>query len=487
MNTESCSDSIYSLEEDEAVDPAFFKFCIAHGLKFGDIRAVFVPSGWRGVIATQDIAANTCALRVPRNILLSCETASLDAELAAVMKTCPPLSSLSLLAVHLLHELSKGSASLWAEYLRSLPPTYTTAISLSATEAAALQVSYAQHQVAIAKRAADLCFIDAFPVLQKMHLPSKWTSKSAFLWALATIMSRSMWIDLQTGEESSAGCLTPFGDLFNYAPPEAPYTPHLELDMSHPHSQSKHEVVAEDDKNSTSVTSGDGCLDIETNEYCIYVRKDYKKNEEIFLCYGRYTNLQLLEHYGFVLIESNQNPHDMAVLPRDVLPEAVVVQLQSMDEAESSIHANGNPSWEFLRALRFAALTPAQRKIKASAVLNDEKVDDASEIWVMKTLKKACEETLQRLPTSLQQDEELLRAGTFETEGLQVAIQWRCSYKRILTKTIEICNQVLKSLGVEESVMKAVNGHLANLNLRQPKLLASTRRNAAGAVPPAVK
>ncbi|KAL4551716.1 hypothetical protein Ndes2526B_g05984 [Nannochloris sp. 'desiccata'] len=480
-----CKPPFYSDKDEIAVDPDLLKFCIDNGTHFGNTRVVFVQNGWRGVIATQNIHANTCVLRVPRKILLSCESARLDADIVAATSTCPPLSSISLLAVHLLHELSKGPASFWADYLRSLPPSYTTAISLSTTEASALQVPYAQHQVAIAARAADLRFTDqASPVLDNLNFPSKWRSRSAFLWALSALYSRTMFL----GSDSEAGCLTPFGDLFNYEPPEAPYTPHLELSLTQEPLEERDCDATTASLTTPSGSGGDGCLNTETNEYCIYVRKDYSPGEEIFLCYGRYTNLELLEHYGFVLLGADQNPHDTAVLPWRVLPEAVIMQIEAIggSAAEPIIHANGNPSWEFLRALRMAALTPAGRKLKSSAVLNDEKADDESEIWVMKTLIKACQESLGRLPTTLNEDEELLRKGGFKTEGLQVVVQWRCGYKRILSKTIEICTKVLKALAEDGESMKVTNGHavsLINLNIRQPKLLAKSSRAAAVPTP----
>jgi histone-lysine N-methyltransferase SETD3 len=481
MNIEECNDSTCSSKEEDKIDPALLLWCIANKCRFGDIRAGYVASGWRGGIATEHIPADTCVLRVPRKLLLSCESARLDADLMAAASGCPPLSSLCLLAVHLLHELSKGPLSLWADYLRSLPPSYTTAISLSAAEAAALQVPYAQHQVAISQRAADLRFEDASPVLQKLNLPSKYRSENAFIWALSTLYSRSMFLPTDGDlEGSSAGCLTPFGDLFNYAPPSAPYTPHLEL--------SSGMKLPTTDEDSTMIT-GDGCLDTKTDEYCIYVRKDYNKGEEIFLCYGRYTNLELLEHYGFVL-PFGEGPHDTAILPRHVLPKVVIVQLEAMDEAEPSIHENGNPSWEFLRALRLASLTPAQRKLKSSKIalaLNDQKVDDESEIWTMKTLIKACEEGLNKLPTAVEYDEELLRIGKFETEGLQVAVQWRLGYKKILREAREIGKKVLKNLGVDDDVDTVVNGHLANLNIRQPKLAKRRIPAAAQQAVPSAK
>ncbi len=47
--------------------------------------------------------------------------------------------------------------------------------------------------------------------------------------------------------------------------------------------------------------AGDGCWDEGAGQYCISVRRPVRAGEQVFLCYGRHTNLELLEHYGFVL------------------------------------------------------------------------------------------------------------------------------------------------------------------------------------------
>lgn len=51
---------------------------------------------------------------------------------------------------------------------------------------------------------------------------------------------------------------------------------------------------------------GDGHFDADDNVYRLISRRQYKKGQEVFLCYGRHTNLELLEHYGFML---DDNPH----------------------------------------------------------------------------------------------------------------------------------------------------------------------------------
>jgi len=42
----------------------------------------------------------------------------------------------------------------------------------------------------------------------------------------------------------------------------------------------------------------------------------YARGQQVFLCYGAHTNLELLEHYGFLL---QDNPHDTVLLPPELL------------------------------------------------------------------------------------------------------------------------------------------------------------------------
>ncbi len=53
-------------------------------------------------------------------------------------------------------------------------------------------------------------------------LPKKWCSLKAWLWAASTICSRTMHVPF-----SSAGALTPFGDLHNYHSPPPPHYPEI--------------------------------------------------------------------------------------------------------------------------------------------------------------------------------------------------------------------------------------------------------------------
>ena len=86
------------------------------------------------------------------------------------------------------------------------------------------------------------------------------------------------------------------------------------------------------------------------------------------------------------------------------------------------------------------------------------------------------------LETSLEQDEEILRSDKL-SEGMQVAVQWRAGYKQILRKGVALFSAVIASLEVNNKKEFIHTQPLANLVIRQPKLMGSGR--AKTAVPPA--
>ena len=109
-----------------------------------------------------------------------------------------------------------------------------------------------------------------------------------------------------------AGALCPVGDMFNYAPPPPP---HGHVVVGTPLEGGVGEVKAneEDEDEADAIGSGDGSWDEDAGEYVFRARRRYVAGEQIMLCYGRHTNLGLLEHYGFLLDgdeKASSNPHD---------------------------------------------------------------------------------------------------------------------------------------------------------------------------------
>lgn len=199
----------------------------------------------------------------------------------------------------------------------------------------------------------------AQPILAALQLPGKFRSRAAWLLAAGAVASRSMHVPFD-----DVGCLTPFGDMFNYAPPPAPTPPIVPSDgapyqalLSHhagavqgvsilvtlllPHTCDCHkkdanthhqqsvqraaccpnnaECTGPNEEEQACGVAGEGRLNEAAGRYELLAQQPYSPGDQVFLCYGRYTDLDLLAHYGFLL---PVNAHDEVLLPGEVWQSA---------------------------------------------------------------------------------------------------------------------------------------------------------------------
>ncbi|KAA6425332.1 MAG: hypothetical protein FRX49_04825, partial [Trebouxia sp. A1-2] len=274
---------------------------------------------------------------------------------------------LQVLTAHLLHETAKGCMSQWHPYLAQLPHEYTLMMNFNPDHVQALQAPYAQQIATATIQQAQQSWTEVKGLLSLLGLPKKWCSLKAWLWASSTVCSRTMHVP-----SSSAGALTPFGDLHNYHPPPPPHYPEIEGVSA----------CCNQDRVQDYEDYGDGGYSESFQEYCLYARKRYCKGEQVFLCYGKYTNLELLEHYGFVLAH---NPHDEALLPLSAFPSsfATYLQQQCCTARHCFLHCNGIPGWQLLQDLRCYTATPMERKQLGHLAIAGERISLANDTEVV--------------------------------------------------------------------------------------------------------
>lgn len=314
--------------------------------------------------------------------------------------------------------------------------------------------------------------------MKELELKPKFRSFQAWLWASATISSRTLHVPWD-----SAGCLCPVGDLFNYdAPGDYSNTP------EGPESANNVEeagLVVE--THSERLT--DGGFEEDVNAYCLYARRNYHLGEQVLLCYGTYTNLELLEHYGFMLEE---NSNDKVFIP---LENSLFSLASSWPKDSLYIHQDGNPSFALISTLRLWLIPQSQRdKSVMRLVYAGSQISVKNEILVMKWMSEKCGSVLRDLPTSVTEDTVLLhnidklqdpelRLEQKETEAFgsevrafldanclwdvtvlsgkpiefsrktsrmlskwRLSVQWRLSYKRTLADCISYCNEKMNNL-----------------------------------------
>ena len=420
------------------------QWCVEHGGVFnkGITCTRLSSAAHRGIVALKDIECNEILVSIPASLLIGKESALRDEEVVTALGShAACLTDTQLVAIHLLRECSKGSQSFWHPYIKTLPRSYTTAASLTDEEIHQLQVPAAQRAIFRAKEEAVSSYETVHTSLSGMGcMDKRFKTLSAWIWALSTLSSRTMYMQGDT-----IGVLTPYGDLHNYGCPPPPFTLNIG-GLNNKDPVEEHPL------------HGDGSFDASTNVYCVRTRSAIAQGDEVLLCYGRHTNVQLLEYYGFCL---EHNPHDKAPLPIDYFCDTVQHQLCSLGVADTDVYIayNGNPSFELMRALRLASLSSSERKSSAFKVLNDETVHRGSEKKACQLLQQALHRVLgQSTMTCIESDMQILKDDDNVSEGLRVVIQCRLGYKRILHRCLELLQACMEDSALQNERSKAAMG-----------------------------
>ena len=423
-----------------AVDDAFWAWATAEGVEAVSCAPALFREGWRGVAATGDVAPGDVVLRVPGSLLMSARSAARDPDLTAALETHGgALTPAERLSCHLLHEASKGAHSRWRAYVRQLPRRYNLLASWTAAEIEALQ---APEAIAVAERAkAEMraSHVKALPVLVHLGLPLPFRAARAWTWARCTVSSRTVFVPFD-----DAGALCPVGDLFNYAPPFASTsvdvlgtplgTEELEALLMNGRRAEKKENIARnrlsgdgdgekknDARNSVDEKdekiAGDGSYDASIDAYVFHARRRYETGDQIMLCYGKHTNLSLLEHYGFLLPPGSTNPNPN---PNDAAPLLLNAFFPKKNRRVSA-DARGRLTWTSLADLR-ADAADADADVRRLGLAKRARdvcrrggaVSPAVERRVFEAVRDAAGRTLLSLATTAAQDEEAVAAARDE-------------------------------------------------------------------------
>uniref|UniRef100_A0A0A9FTB8 SET domain-containing protein n=1 Tax=Arundo donax TaxID=35708 RepID=A0A0A9FTB8_ARUDO len=458
---------------DSPSPPSAAESCLGRSLVVAD----FPDAGGRGLAAARHLRRGELVLRAPRAALLTSDRVMADDPRigARVSAHRPRLSSVQILIVCLLAEVGKGKSSVWYPYLSQLPSYYTILATFNDFEVEALQVHDAIWVAQKAIRAIRSDWEEATPVMKELEFKSKLLTFKSWLWAFATVSSRTLHIPWD-----DAGCLCPVGDLFNYAAPDD------DTSLEEEHSAELTNCKQKNEMSDSSERLTDGGYE-DANAYCLYARKKYRKGEQVLLAYGTYTNLELLEHYGFVL---DENPNEKTFIQLDL--DICLGGTWSKDSMY--IQPNGRPSFALLCALRLWSTPANRRKAVSYQIYSGSLVSTENELEIMKWLISKCEETLQLLPTTVEFDESLViflrkiqgstnyrtdvKQSSFEQEfavflrfhGLELdcsdhcqlparllqslekwelAVLWRCNYKKTLTKCISYCESLVHELSLQ--------------------------------------
>ncbi|KAL2942847.1 Protein SET DOMAIN GROUP 40 [Bienertia sinuspersici] len=380
--------------------------------------------------------------------------------------------------------MNKGRRSAWYPYLMQLPRSYDTLASFGAFEANALQVDDAIWVTEKVMSKTEFDWKEAIGLLKQLELKPQFVTSKAWLWASATISSRTLHVPWD-----SAGCLCPVGDFFNYAPPEELAATEvsksciedslLQIRSFKSGDNTEDSILDGEQCDACSGRLTDGGYEEELAAYCFYAKKHYQSGEQVLLSYGTYSNLELLEHYGFLL---DENPNDKVYIPL----EHDIFTCHSWPTDSMYIQHNGKPSFSLLSALRLWAAPPKQRKSIGYHALCGSQLSPENDLIVLKWLSSSCRAILNNLPSTIE-DDKLLLTAIDEAQQLQsddmpsylpcvaaiefcsflesiallskvkksldkwkLAVQWRLRYKKTLSNCISYCSQTIEILSSEK-------------------------------------
>eukprot|EP00980_Cylindrotheca_fusiformis_P002534 scaffold596_cov87-Cylindrotheca_fusiformis.AAC.4 len=218
-----------------------------------------------------------------------------------------------------------------------------------------------------------------------------------------------------------------------------------------------------------------------TDAYSLSATVQSPKDTEIFISYGERSNDQLLQYYGFV---EPDNPYDLYVMPpirewdiaslevacgrpfasgrlekldrAGLLGKPISAALTEEEEDDGEISSSGNPRGGVVLT-RAAGIDPAVIQALRALVSTDEEWEAAGEAVgnfaamvsteneqrARLAARTALEQELQAKPTTLEEDQELLKrsiasrsSSMDDTERL--AVQFRIEKKKILQSSINM-------------------------------------------------
>ncbi|XP_049384686.1 protein SET DOMAIN GROUP 40 [Solanum stenotomum] len=444
----------------------------------------FPKAGGRGLAAVRDIKKGELILRVPKGALMTSQNLMMNDEAFSIaVKNHPSLCSTQILVVGLLNEANKGKSSRWWPYLKQFPRSYDTLADFGKFEIQALQIDDAIWAAQKASRKAEEEWNEVTQLMRELKLKPQFLALKAWLWASGSISSRTMHIPWD-----EAGCLCPVGDFFNYAAPEEETSNYEDQGAGKPYSLQENGTLKSETELDAAARLIDAGYEKDVSSYHFYARRNYRKGDQVLLSYGTYTNLELLQHYGFLLTE---NPNDKAFIPL----EPDMYSLCSWDNESLYIHPDGKPSFALLSTLRFWAVPKTSRKSVVHLVYSGNRLSTESEVVAMRWLITKCRTALEVLQTTAPEDCKLLNIlNKFQdshkfpeikemppplaselcafieknknvvSEGIysmscvarrsierwKLAILWRYLYKQILCSCIIHCSAVIYYLGVDQ-------------------------------------
>ncbi|BFZ06221.1 hypothetical protein BsWGS_09259 [Bradybaena similaris] len=313
------------------VDASQWKSSVWHRLE----PAYFKDTG-RGLRAKVSICPGETIISIPQQLLITVATVFNSDIGAIIFREKQQFTPQQLLTIFLVIERHRGDTSQWLPYINSLPQEYSTPLYFSAFEMELMSPCVRELAVLTRER-----FNKAFTKIRAFikNCESSYEhmfSESDVRWAWSTVNTRSVYLQtdphalLILDPEESHLALAPFLDLLNHS-------------------------------DCSQMSAG---INVKSRTYDIITQDTYKKNEQVFICYGSHDNAKLLINYGFALPSNVSNSYmftlgDIAAI---ILEYSQHLERKLSILTEAKLDKNlvctiDGISWSLLTALKIAALS----------------------------------------------------------------------------------------------------------------------------------
>ncbi|KAF9771541.1 hypothetical protein IL306_010804 [Fusarium sp. DS 682] len=397
-------------------------------------------------VALEDIPAETTLFTIPRKGIINIETSELPKKIPDAFDLdkpdeddAPGLDSWSSLILIMIYEYLQGENSKWKPYFDVLPSSFDTPMFWSDDELDQLQASHMRHKIGKA---------DAENMFQKTLLPIIRANSEIFnvgnktdadLIEIAhrmgsTIMAYAFDLENDEEEEEEADGwvedrdgksmmgMVPMADILNA---DAEFNAHV-----------NHE------EESLTVTS----------------LRPIKAGQEILNYYGPHPNSELLRRYGYVTEKHSR--YDVVEIPWDIVESALIsnfgISSQVLEQIRGALEEDEefedtfvleretgevNSDGTFAEPARFESMPEdlqeqlktflkSVKKAQPDAIPDKRKRDEIHQAVLAKTL----EALLARYPTSIAEDETLLKQGLNQRTRMAVVV--RLGEKKLLQEAI---------------------------------------------------
>mmetsp|Transcript_5355 Transcript_5355/g.5517 ORF Transcript_5355/g.5517 Transcript_5355/m.5517 type:complete len:595 (+) Transcript_5355:223-2007(+) len=382
----------------------------------------------RGLLARESLTEGEIMMTIPLDL---CLTRNMAQEVIGKDVIPDYMDEYLAIAMLLMHEKLEGGKSKWKPYIDILPtmkdvyPSYIwTEEELDMLKGSPVYAASKSLRKKLDREYESL--VSTVLSRSPTRFPPSSYTLSLFLWAFTMLFSRAARLSSKAAGEELA--LVPYADLMNHNPYSNTY-----IDAQR---------------------SGLPFLS-STEEVALYADRSYKKFEQVFINYGEKGNADLLLLYGFALDRNPFNSVDVTVglSKQDPLYNKKMAYLNKSGKGSTSVRfplqLARYPS-ELVDFLRLLLVEPEDLGMQPlESVDFNEPISPSLERRVLEALQDVCEGYLSSYPTSVEEDEGLMRdRGMFAalTRQQRMAVKLRASEKRILMKTVEAVKEELVKL-----------------------------------------